>query len=140
MLPGSHFTRTTYGPGLPGSPKSTADSFVPAAFLTHLISAGILKSTAARSMSLSPRLRGTPRIRARAAAVRAIVRVRIMRSPHGVEGSLCTPKSRPERFHHPDARRADESVRGRLHDRQAASRHTAIEPDGGHPRDLHAAG
>src|SRR5581483_4743322 len=31
--------------------NSTADSLVPAAFLTHLISAGVLKSTAARSMS-----------------------------------------------------------------------------------------
>src|SRR2546426_6160629 len=39
----------SYGPGLLGSPNSTADSFVPAAFLTHLISAGVLKSTAARS-------------------------------------------------------------------------------------------
>src|SRR4030095_10060248 len=48
MLPGNHFTRTTYGPGLLGSPKSTADSFVPAAFLTHLISDGVLKSTGPR--------------------------------------------------------------------------------------------
>src|SRR5262249_12244335 len=51
MLPGNHFTRTTYGPGLLGSPNSTADSFVPAAFRTHLISDGVLKSTAVRSMS-----------------------------------------------------------------------------------------
>src|SRR5215475_816505 len=51
MLPGNHLRRTTYGPGLAGSPNSTADSFVPAAFLTHLMSAGVLKSTAVRSMS-----------------------------------------------------------------------------------------
>src|SRR5206468_608099 len=51
MVPGNHLTRTTYGPGLLGSPKSTADSFVPAAFRTHLMSAGVLKSTAVRSMS-----------------------------------------------------------------------------------------
>src|SRR5215510_9916117 len=51
MLPGNHLRRTTYGPGLAGSPNSTADSFVPAAFLTHLMSAGVLKSTAMRSMS-----------------------------------------------------------------------------------------
>jgi len=62
MLPGNHFTRTTYGPGLLGSPKSTADSFVPAAFLTHLISDGVLKSTAVRSMSAlrSPTARQSP--------------------------------------------------------------------------------
>src|SRR5712691_1919888 len=51
MLPGSHLIRTTYGPGLLGSPNSTADSLVPAAFLTHLMSAGVLKSTAVRSTS-----------------------------------------------------------------------------------------
>ena len=51
MFPGSHFRRTTYGPGLLGSPNSTACSFVPAAFLTHLISAGGVKSTAVRSSS-----------------------------------------------------------------------------------------
>ena len=51
MFPGNHLTRMTYGPALLGSPNSTADSFVPAAFLTHLISAGVLKSTAARSIS-----------------------------------------------------------------------------------------
>src|SRR5262245_52843289 len=51
MLPGSHLMRTTYGPGLLGSPKSTACSLVPAAFRTHLISAGEVKSTAVRSMS-----------------------------------------------------------------------------------------
>ena len=41
MFPGNHLMRMTYGPGLLGSPNSTADSFVPAAFLTHLISAGV---------------------------------------------------------------------------------------------------
>ena len=51
MFPGSHLTRTTYGPGLLGSPNSTACSFVPAAFRTHLMLAGIVKSTALRSMS-----------------------------------------------------------------------------------------
>src|SRR2546426_10712534 len=51
MLPGNHLMRTTYGPGLPGSPNSTACSFVPAAFRTHVMSDGVLKSTAVRSMS-----------------------------------------------------------------------------------------
>src|SRR5207247_2514122 len=43
MLPGSHLMRTTYGPGLLGSPKSTACSLVPAAFRTHLTSAGVVE-------------------------------------------------------------------------------------------------
>ena len=59
MFPGSHLSRTTYGPGLLGSPKSTADSLVPAALRTHLISAGVFQSTAVRSMSGAPWLPGT---------------------------------------------------------------------------------
>src|ERR1700675_2379305 len=51
MFPGNHLMRTTYGPGFDGSPNSTACSLVPAAFLTHLMSAGTVKSTAARSRS-----------------------------------------------------------------------------------------
>src|SRR6266850_1718558 len=51
MLPGSHLIRATYGPGLLGSPNSTACSLVPAAFLIHLMSDGVWKSTAVRSMS-----------------------------------------------------------------------------------------
>ncbi len=51
MFPGNHLMRTTYGPGLLGSPKSRACSFVPAALRTHLMSAGAVKSTALRSMS-----------------------------------------------------------------------------------------
>src|SRR2546426_8423470 len=51
MLPGNHLMRTTYGPGLLGSPNSTACSFVPAAFRTHAMSDGVLKSTEVRSMS-----------------------------------------------------------------------------------------
>src|SRR5690349_15000688 len=46
MLPGNHFTRTTYGPGLLGSPNSTACSLVPAALRTHVMSAGVLKGAA----------------------------------------------------------------------------------------------
>src|SRR5258706_12756069 len=51
MLPGSHLRRTTYGPGLLGSPNNTACSLVPAAFLIHLISDGVWNSTAVRSIS-----------------------------------------------------------------------------------------
>src|SRR5262245_40403943 len=54
MLPGSHLIRITYGPGFAGSPNSTACSFVPAAFLTHLMSPGGVKSTAVRSRSAAP--------------------------------------------------------------------------------------
>jgi len=49
MLPGSHFRRTTYGPGLAGSPNRIACSLVPAALRTHLMSAGSVKSTMLRS-------------------------------------------------------------------------------------------
>src|SRR5512143_171601 len=50
-LPGSHLMRMTYGPGLLGSPNSTAVSLVPAALRTHLISLGGTTSTAFGSTS-----------------------------------------------------------------------------------------
>src|SRR5690242_11778 len=50
-LPGSHLMRMTYGPGLLGSPNSTAVSFVPAELRTHLISLGGTTCTAFGSTS-----------------------------------------------------------------------------------------
>src|SRR5687767_10356288 len=50
MLPGSHRSRITYGPGFSGSPKRTAVSLVPAAFLTHLMFSGVMNSTALLSI------------------------------------------------------------------------------------------
>src|SRR4029077_1907075 len=51
MLPGSHLMRMTYGPGLLGSPNSTACSLVPAELRTHLISPGGTTNTAFGSTS-----------------------------------------------------------------------------------------
>src|SRR5262249_55794025 len=87
MLPGNHLMRTTYGPGLLGSPYSTACSFVPAAFRTHLMSAGVVKSTAVRSMSV-PWPEGTATVTARAARTR--IRIARDMSPP----SRLTPRQR----------------------------------------------
>src|SRR5262245_47418115 len=104
MLPGSHFSRTTYGPGLLGSPNSTADSLVPAALRTHLMSEGTMKSTAARSTSA-----GTLGVTAtkvnRIAALRAVSRD--MPSPSWA--------SAPDGLHH--------ALRGARHQGGVAAQH-----------------
>src|SRR5215472_17325486 len=83
MLPGNQRTRTTYGPGLLGSPKRMACSLVPAAFFTHLISEGGMKSTAERSRSAAARP-GSAATRAARTARKESRRMPLIPSP--VEG------------------------------------------------------